>query len=255
MGQFTAATAAPDQIEYLDSAAAVGRDYKQRFLDALDLSAGQVVLDTGCGPGTDLARLADAVTEEGSVIGVDHDSVMLDRARHRLADYANVDLRAGDAHALPLPDACVDRARADRVLQHLESPVRALAEFRRVLRPGGLLGLAEPDWDTLAIDSVDMETSRAFTRHTVANFRNPTMGRHLARLAVAAGFSLATVDVLPMVFRDVETAEQILGLRRNAARAVQAGYMTRPAAERWLDGLASGPFLAYFTLVIVVARA
>jgi hypothetical protein len=81
------------------------------------------------------------------------------------------------------------------------------------------------------------------------------MARHLARLAVEAGLSLATIDVLPMVFRDVETAEQILGLRRNAARAVQAGYMTQRAAERWLDGLAGGPFLAYFTLVIVTARA
>jgi len=257
MSQFTIATTAPDQIDYLDGAArsAVGRDYKDRFLEALDLRPGQVVIDVGCGPGTDLARLADGVAGNGSVIGVDNDSVMIEEARQRLARYPNVELRVGDAHALPLDDARVDRARADRVLQHLEDPARALAELRRVVRPGGVLGLAEPDWDTLAIDDVDVATSRAFTRFVVSGFRNPTIGRQLARLATEAQFTLRSVDATPVVFRDFEAAEEILGLRRNAARAVQAAYLTEATAQRWLDRMARGTFLAYFTFVVVTARA
>ena len=52
-----------DQIAYMDAAAAtaVGLDYKRRFLDALEVRPGQTVVDLGCGPGTDLARHADAV--------------------------------------------------------------------------------------------------------------------------------------------------------------------------------------------------
>jgi hypothetical protein len=57
------------------------------------------------------------------------------------------------------------------------------------------------------------------------------------------------------VFRDFETADQILGLRRNAARAVQAGALTEDVAARWLDRLISGPFLAGFTLYLVTAQA
>src|SRR5262245_49000563 len=72
---------APDPIEYLDRAATSrpGRDYKGRLLTGLRLRPGQVVLDVGCGPGTDLAALAAAVgavgaaSGDGRVIGVDTD--------------------------------------------------------------------------------------------------------------------------------------------------------------------------------------
>jgi hypothetical protein len=73
MGQLTAATAAPAQITYMDTAAgtAVGLEYKRRFVAALNLRPGQTAIDVGCGPGIDLGRLADAVGVEGSAIGVD----------------------------------------------------------------------------------------------------------------------------------------------------------------------------------------
>lgn len=63
MTPHTEATSAPDQIAYMDTATgtAVGRHYKQRFLSALDLSPGHVVVDIGCGPGTDLGWLAEKV--------------------------------------------------------------------------------------------------------------------------------------------------------------------------------------------------
>jgi ubiquinone/menaquinone biosynthesis C-methylase UbiE len=103
---------APDHVGYLDAAAATaaGRAYKQRLLDLLGVRPGQVVLDVGCGPGTDLSRLADAVGERGSVIGIDHGPVMVERARRRTAGYRNIEIRDGDAHALPLDSVCTDRA-------------------------------------------------------------------------------------------------------------------------------------------------
>lgn len=75
----TGATDAPDQIAYMDAATgtAVGRDYKQRFLGALGLLPGHTVVNIGCGPGTDLGRLADEVGQTGSVIGVDRNPWML----------------------------------------------------------------------------------------------------------------------------------------------------------------------------------
>ena len=68
-----------------------------------------------------------------------------------MAGRPNVELGAGDVHALPLADGSMDRAKVDRVLQHVQNPAKALAEARRVLRPGGLLCMAEPDWDTLVV--------------------------------------------------------------------------------------------------------
>ena len=61
-------TVGPGPIAYLDRLAAsdLGRAYKGRMLDELDVRAGQTVLDLGCGPGTDLGALAEAVTATGT---------------------------------------------------------------------------------------------------------------------------------------------------------------------------------------------
>ncbi|MFC7484578.1 methyltransferase domain-containing protein [Luedemannella flava] len=253
----TLSTQVPDQVGYLDAAARTdaGRAYKARLAVALDLRPGLDVLDIGCGPGTDLAVLADAVTATGSVVGVDRDPGMVGLARARLAGRANVAVRTGDAHALPLPAGSVDRARTDRVLQHVEDPAVAIAQAARVLRGGGLLGMAEPDWDTLAVADEDVEVSRAFARFVAGRVRNPTVGRQLPRLAAAAGLAVDSVEAFAVVLRDPAVAEQILGLRRNVARAVGAGMLTADAAHAWLARRHAGEFLAGFTVYLVTARS
>lgn len=254
------ATAAPDPIAYMDAAARaatrIAADYKRRLAAALDLTDGQVVLDLGCGPGTDLIELADAVGTSGRVIGLDRDPAMLAEARRRTISHTNVTIQAGDLHALPLADDSLDRARTDRVLQHVEEPARALRETRRVLRPGGLLGMAEPDWDTLTVADPDVTTSRRFARFVAQNqVRNAPIGRLLPRLAVQAGFTLRSVDPIAVCFQDFAIADLILGLRRNAARGIQAGNLTDTAVTPWLDRLQETPFLAGFTFYLVTAQA
>ncbi|WP_460334576.1 methyltransferase domain-containing protein [Actinoallomurus acanthiterrae] len=256
-------TTTPDSVAYLDRLAAtdLGRDYKGQMLALLDARPGQTVLDLGCGPGTDLGALAGAVGGDdgggdGRVIGVDRDPRMAARAHGRTASDARVRVMLGDAHALPLPNGGLDRARTDRVLQHVADPAAALAELRRVLRPGGRLVMGEPDWDTLAIDHPDVATARAYTRHVAERVvRNSVVGRQLARLAAEAGFAVPAVVPVTPVFRDLAAADKIFGIERNTRRAVEAGYLTADAAREWLDRLAAGPFLATATLHIVVADA
>lgn len=250
-------TAAPDPVEYLDRAAAsaTGRDYKRRLLDALDLRPGQVVIDVGCGPGTDLPAMASAVTGIGAVIGLDLDPAMRSAARQRIRGVPAVSVVGGDAHALPLRAESVDRVRFDRVLQHVADPARTLAEVRRVLRPGGLVGLAEPDWGTLAIDDVDEQTSGAFTRFVAGRVRNSSIGRQLPRLATRAGLAVRGVEATAVVYRDPVEAEQILGLRRNLSRAIAAGAVDETAGRRWLERVSDGPALASFTFYTITASA
>ena len=83
------------------------------------------MLDIGCGPGTDLGRLAGAVAPGGSVIGVDRDPSMLAEAGRRHAGTAGVEVWAGDIHDLPFASASADRARVDRLLQHVRDPQMA----------------------------------------------------------------------------------------------------------------------------------
>lgn len=261
MGLSGDAVAAPDPITYLDAAARAARiiasDYKTRFVEMLDLLDGQVVVDLGCGPGTDLVRLADAVGGRGLVIGLDRDPIMLAEARRRTIAQPRIILQTGDLHTLPLADASVDRARTDRVLQHVADPARALAEARRVLRRGGVLGMAEPDWDTLTVADPDVTTSRRFARFVAEHqVRNASIGRLLPRLSTQAGFTLGSIEPIAVCFQDFATADLILGLRRNAARAVEAGQLAEADAIPWLDRLQKAmPFVAGFTFYLVTARA
>ncbi|WP_250008322.1 methyltransferase domain-containing protein [Actinoplanes sp. M2I2] len=243
-----------DQIVYMDAAAATeaGTSYKRRLLEMLAAAPGQTVVDLGCGPGTDLGSLRAAVGDTGQVIGVDRDPRMVEEARRR---HPGADLRQGDLHELPLGDGTVDRVRVDRVLQHVTDPAAAISQARRVLRPGGLFGMAEPDWDTLAVADDDRETSRAFARFTAGQVRNPSMGRELVRLCAGAGLRVRAVEPVPVLFRDYAVADRILGLRRNSARAVEGGAIPRERAEAWLDRLAAGPVVAGFTHYLVVAQA
>lgn len=243
-----------DQIAYMDTAAraavTAAGDYKGRLLTAMDVRPGHVVVDVGCGPGIDLRSLLTAGAE---VIGVDRDPAMVAEACGRAPE---ADVRRGDAHALPVADVSADRARTDRVLQHLAQPDAVLAEVFRILKPGGVAGFAEPDWDTLTVAADDVETSRGFARFTAGRVRNPTIGRELARLAVRTGFVLRSVEVVPVVFRDFEIADRILGLSRNSARAVEAAQLREDVAASWLSSLAEprDPFLATFLCYLVTAE-
>jgi ubiquinone/menaquinone biosynthesis C-methylase UbiE/DNA-binding transcriptional ArsR family regulator len=92
--------------------------------------------DLGCGTGTVSAALAPHVS---FVHAIDASSAMLQAARDRLAGAPNVRVSAGTLESLPLDDASLDVAIMLLVLHHVAEPVRALAEVKRVLKPGGRL--------------------------------------------------------------------------------------------------------------------
>jgi SAM-dependent methyltransferase len=108
---------------------------------ALAPAPGDRVLEIGFGHGRTVARLADRATR-GLVAGVDPSEVMLamaSRRNRRAIREGRVELRRGDAAALPFPDAHFDRVLAVNSVQFWPGPDRSLAEVRRVLRPGGVL--------------------------------------------------------------------------------------------------------------------
>ena len=82
-----------------------------------------------------------------------------------------------------------------------------------------------------------------------------TIGRQLLRLCSQAGFRVRSIETIAAVFRDFEAVDQILGLRRNSARAVQANELAEADVQAWLRRLETTPFLAGFTFYLVTAEA
>jgi len=109
------------------------------------LPVGARVVDIGSGAGTDLLLAALRVGTFGRAIGVDMTAEMRDRARAgaRQCGLTQVDVLEGDATNLPLDDETVDVVISNGVLNLVPEKERAFAEIARVLRPGGLLQLAD----------------------------------------------------------------------------------------------------------------
>src|SRR6516162_6179935 len=111
---------------------------------APQLHAGMQLIDCGCGPGSITVDLARAVAP-GEAIGIDIRADALTHARTlaRERGIANVAFQAASVYQLPYADGSFDAAFACAVLQHLAAPLAALRELRRVLKPGGVIGVAD----------------------------------------------------------------------------------------------------------------
>jgi arsenite methyltransferase len=107
--------------------------------------AGDTVLDIGSGSGTDTLIAATQAGSAGRVIGLDLTEAMLEKlaANALTAAATNVEVLAGNAEAIPLPDACVDSVTSNGVLNLVPDKIRAIREIARVLRPGGRLQFAD----------------------------------------------------------------------------------------------------------------
>jgi SAM-dependent methyltransferase len=109
------------------------------------IEPGSVVLDLGCGAGTDLLIAAQVTGPAGRVIGVDMTASMLARARASAADMGieHVELREALIEDLPVADASVDVVISNGVIDLVPDKDAVFDEIDRVLRPGGRLQIAD----------------------------------------------------------------------------------------------------------------
>jgi demethylmenaquinone methyltransferase/2-methoxy-6-polyprenyl-1,4-benzoquinol methylase len=122
------------------------RAARRSGVKALDLKAGEAVLELGFGTGNEVLDLAALVGAGGKVAGIDISAGMLTVSNRKLAGAAPkapVDLRVGDARSLPFGDGEFDAVYTSFTLELFPAediPV-VLAEAKRVLKPGGRLGV------------------------------------------------------------------------------------------------------------------
>lgn len=163
------------------------------------LSAGMDLLDVGCGPASITADLAERVAP-GRVVGLDAAAGALEAARATLSERGlseQVEVTSGDVMALPFEDASFDVVHAHQVLQHLADPVGALAEMRRVTRPGGIVAVRDAVYSAMTWfpEPAGMEQWRSVYMATArSNGGEPDAGSRLLSWARAAGFADASAS-------------------------------------------------------------
>jgi ubiquinone/menaquinone biosynthesis C-methylase UbiE len=207
-----------------------------------ELRPGMRLLDVGCGPGSITRGLAERVAP-GQVIGLDLSRETLAGAREDAAARGLDNLRYedGSVYELPFAEASFDVVYAHQVLQHLREPAAALAEMRRVVRPGGLIAVRDVDWGTAAYWPADPWIDRFVEVHFKTWYRNggePRMGRRLRALFNAINVADLQITAAAWCYATPEETTdwgesyaQRLLTSPMGERAVEYGYASRSDLE------------------------
>lgn len=191
--------AVPDDVYTHGHHDSVLRSHRWRSVDNSaaylvdELVPGVSVLDVGCGPGSITLDIAARVAP-GVVVGLDRadDVVAAARDDADAAGLSNVSFTTGDVYSLDVPDGSFDVVHAHQVLQHLTDPVAALAEMRRVCRPGGVVAARDSDYSAMTWHPASPALDRwlgLYLRLARGNGAEPDAGRRLRSWAFAAGFT------------------------------------------------------------------
>jgi arsenite methyltransferase len=223
-----------------------GSTLTRRLADALALSPGERVLDVASGRGTTALLLAGAY--DARVDGVDYSAVSTALAREAaraagLAEKAR--FTTADAEQLPCPDRAFGAVVCECALCTFPDKAKAAAEFARVLRPGGRLGLTDvtadpgrlpPELTGLGARIACVADARPLAGYarilTAAGLRvvlterhDPAMVRMIDQIEARLNLLQMTVpDGLAAVGIDVGIAPRVLGAARAAVAAGALGY-------------------------------
>jgi ubiquinone/menaquinone biosynthesis C-methylase UbiE len=198
------------------------------------VKAGMRLLDVGCGPGSITLGLASLVAP-GDATGIDIQPDQVERARAAAteATVSNVRFDVADCYRLPFPDASFDICFANSVLQHLREPISALAEMRRVLRPGGFAAVRD-----IVTSSVIGPPSPLVEEFLALNFRSrrqnggdPDVGLHHREYMLAAGFVRTQASASQETYGTVEETRRCASY----AKTVWQGSSRTALAQGWVD--------------------
>ncbi len=193
------------------------------------------VLDVGCGEGAITLGLADRVNH---VIGVDRHEEDFAEVRRYAAEHQieNVEFRVGSTYALDFPVDHFDACLSHSMLEMLDRPLDGLIEIKRILKPGGVLGVACVEYGGLILAGPGDELLRRFyaIREQVwllENAADPYRGRQLRGLLERAGFDRV---VATTKYFCSGTAEDVLSFGQARAEDCRDDWYGRSAKKHGL---------------------
>jgi len=213
---------------------------RSQVLRALQLVAGEHVLDIGSGPGLLAYDMAAAVGPGGRVCGIDLSAAVVAMSARRCAEQPWVEFRTADAAQLPFPDASFDAAVSTQVYEFLPDIPVALAELHRVLRPGGRAVILDTDYGSLVLHTEHPSRMARVLSAWDQHFAHANLPRTLSRQLRDAGFRLRERTAIPMF--NPEFADNTYGkgmLEMVASFAVGRNGVSQSEADAWFAEFAS----------------
>jgi ubiquinone/menaquinone biosynthesis C-methylase UbiE len=211
-----------------------------RTLNAMAISAGDKVIDIGCGTGLSLREFAIAVGPNGIALGLDPSQDMLNIAADRCSDLSQVLVEQGTLETFDNSSSSFDAASLVQVLRYVKDVPSDLEHTHTLLIPGGRLAIIETDWNGTVLNSNFPEiTQRILDAHDddVPSANLPTK---LIGLLKAAGFSAINVEAIPLLETSWSEGTFTYSMFiKFAELAVKLEAITELEAKSWLDDLDS----------------
>lgn len=165
-----------------------------------DYAPGQKVLVGGCGYGEQAYELATHMPE-ASIVGLDFSEMMLGLARERY-NRENISYVQGDLTGLDYDDNQFDIIHIERVLHHIPEAGQAFSEIVRVLKPGGLLAINEPDFSTTHFYPMPERINCLHANLLLPTIASGDFGKYLLTLMRAYDFDIMRHDAIDYLFKD-----------------------------------------------------
>ncbi|MGC9779766.1 MAG: methyltransferase domain-containing protein [Candidatus Heimdallarchaeota archaeon] len=202
-------------------------------IQLLEPKVGNKILDVGCGTGEDVLALSQMVGAGGKVVGIDIDEKMINEAKNKSKMVKNVEFRIGDVYNLDFENNTFHGCRADRVFQHISELEKALSEMVRVVKPGFPIIILDPDWESLLIDSPNVEFTRKFLSFHASSFANPWSGRRLANLFRKQKLKDIQVIADTLIITKYKEAVMIYLLEQYIEKGIGEKAFNESEAEAW----------------------
>jgi ubiquinone/menaquinone biosynthesis C-methylase UbiE len=204
---------------------------KKKSYSLMDLREGDEVLDIGCGIGNDVINIAQS---RAKITGIDNDKGFIAIARENAKQIPNINFICCEADQIPLQANSIDKIRFDRTLQHISNHDAVLTETNRLLKPGGLLIITEPDYLSWHLFLNDENFEYKLMQYIAyGRFKNAHLIRKLSEALRKNGFELQSIEVFNYIITDFEFANYIVDFVKIIKEGFSIGKFTLEEFDSW----------------------
>ena len=215
----------------------------EAFLKLAGLAEGMRVADIGCGVGVMSLWIAEQVGESGHVAGVDISVEQVVSAEKAAVSRGvhNLEFNANSCYDTGLVTNSFDLVYSRFMLMHIQDPLRAINEMKRLLKPGGVLAIEDGDFASTYAEPHSPAYDRMFElyRQIGEKFGEDFLiGRKLFRMAITVGFERVSARLAQPVFTEGDSKRlPEWTLEESAPALLEAGLTTKAELERLLNAL------------------